>query len=71
MERLNGSEFGKCDFATTTQTFWQTASTSFLNVNNSKPLLILINQTMRNLPAECSALSEGRDLLRRKEKAGT
>jgi len=50
MERLNGSEYGKCDFATTTQTFWQTASTSFLNVNNSKPLLILINQTMRNLP---------------------
>ncbi|OLP79857.1 hypothetical protein AK812_SmicGene39815 [Symbiodinium microadriaticum] len=49
LERLNGSEFGKCDLATM-QTFWQTASTSFLNVNNTKPLLILINETLRSLP---------------------
>ncbi|CAE7657548.1 unnamed protein product [Symbiodinium sp. CCMP2456] len=43
LERLNGSEFGSCDLATM-QTFWQTASTSFLNVNNTKPLLVALRR---------------------------
>ena len=47
--QLGDRLFDCCDFGATVLTFWQTASSSLLNVQHQKPLLILINKTKEQI----------------------
>ena len=48
-QKLGDRLFDCCDFGATVLTFWQTASSSLLNAQPQKPLLVLVNKTQEQI----------------------